>query len=34
VRDGEVRLGWEEDLRAHAGATLRVGKHRFLRIEA
>ncbi len=33
VRSGESRLGWDEDLRRHAGATLRVGKHRFLRIE-
>ncbi len=33
VRVGETRLGWNEDLRQHAGQTLRVGKHRFLRIE-
>ena len=34
VRDGEERLGWDEDLHARVGATLRVGRHRFLRIEA
>lgn len=34
VRIGEMRLSWDQDLRGHAGATLRVGKHRFLRLEA
>ena len=34
VRVGDMRLGWQEDLRAHAGATLRVGRHHFLRIDA
>ena len=34
VRVGETRLGWQEDLRQHLGATLRVGRHRFLRVEA
>ena len=34
VRAGDLRLTWDEDLRRHEGATLKVGKHRFLRIEA
>ncbi len=33
IRVDESRLSWGEDLRGHVGATLRVGKHRFLRIE-
>ena len=33
VRAGDARLTWDQDLRSHLGDTLRVGKHRFLRIE-
>ena len=34
VRAGDARLSWDQDLRSHVGDTLRVGKHRFLRIQA